>query len=237
MEPLIDVSNINEKIYRFLKNHIVNLTYPPGYKLKMRQLRDQLGVSQTPIKDALFRLAGEGLVDITSRRGTYVKEVNERDLVEVYDIRMIIEMGAAEIVAGQITDEQLDELERRYRDTLTSDADSDYLVFMEGAKEFHNTIIRFTNNHRLLDLYEQLNAHMQMVRFRFQENAIARRPRTNEEHRRILKAFKERDVAKAKAAIKYHLETTKTGLLKKGPRSTVDSVVESNGPGEILSCR
>lgn len=228
MEPLIDVSNINEKIYNFLKKHIVNLTYPPGHKLNVQQLRDELGVSQTPIKDALFRLAGEGLVDISSRRGTYVKEVNERDLSEIYDIRMIIETGAAEFVAKQITDEQLDELEGLYKETLIREADGDYRIFMERAKEFHSAIIRFMNNNRLLDLYEQLNAHMQIVRFRFREQAMERRPWTNREHQQILMALKERDPVKAKKAIEYHLQTTKTALLRKSPPEPADSIVAAH---------
>jgi DNA-binding GntR family transcriptional regulator len=237
VEPLIDVSNINEKIYNFLKNRIVNLTYPPGQKLNVRQLMEQLGVSQTPIKDALFRLAGEGLVDISSRRGSYVKEVNERDLAEIYDLRVIIETGAAEIIAAHITDEQLDELEQRYTETLQKNADSDYRVFIERAKEFHSAIIRFTDNNRLFDLYEQLNAHMQIVRFRFREREIERRPWTNQEHKRILKAFKERNPAKAKEAIRYHLETTKTALLRKTSQNTDDSISASTESQEILSSR
>ncbi len=214
-----DPSNINEKIYNFLKGRILDLTYPPGHKLDMRQLKDELGVSQTPIKDALFRLAGEGFVAVSSRKGTHVREVNERDVSEIYDIRTMLETGAAEILVGRITDEQLDELGRLYQETLLRDADDDYPVFMERSKEFHRAIIRFTDNRRLLDLYEHLHAHMQIVRFRVGKQPLQKRSTTNQEHEEILSAFKERDPFKAKEAIKYHLQAAKTAIFRK-PRKT-----------------
>ena len=75
---LIDVTNINEKVYNYIKTNIISYNYPPGYNLNLNQLSELLGVSPTPIKDALFRLAGEGLVEIAPRKGTYVKDVTSR---------------------------------------------------------------------------------------------------------------------------------------------------------------
>jgi DNA-binding GntR family transcriptional regulator len=122
LSPTIDVTNINEKIYEWLKKRIISCIYPPGHKLNVRQLRKDLGVSQTPIKDALFRLAGEGLIEISSRKGTYVKEVTDQDIAEIYDTRLILESGAGEVIATEITDEQIKELERLYEATLRTDA-------------------------------------------------------------------------------------------------------------------
>lgn len=215
LEPLIDVTNINEKIHGFLKKRIVNFTYPPGYKLNVRQLRKELGVSQTPIKDALFRLAGEGLVEISSRKGTFVKEVTEQDIAELYETRMILETGAGESIAKNITDQQLDELEQLYEGTLRPDANADYRIFMEREKEFHLAIIRFTKNRRLLNIYNQLNPHMQAVRFRFGEQTPERLPKTNQEHESILNAFKRRDRLRVKEAIQHHLSTGKAAFLAK----------------------
>jgi DNA-binding GntR family transcriptional regulator len=74
--PIIDITNINEKVYDLIKKRIVDLEYPPGSKINIRQLQEELNVSNSPIKDALFRLAGEGMVDIDSRRGTsYIADV------------------------------------------------------------------------------------------------------------------------------------------------------------------
>lgn len=217
MEPLIDVSNINEKIYDFLKTRITNFTYPPGHKLNVRRLAQELGVSQTPIKDALFRLAGEDLVEISSRRGTYVRAVTEKDIAEIYDTRMILEAGAVEAIARSITDEQLEELEDLFQETLSPEAEKDYRIFMEKENEFHLALIRFTGNRRLLKIYKQLNAHMQGVRFRFSKKVAQRLPWTNQEHEAILRALQVRDPERAQEAVRYHLMTGKTAFLAQGP--------------------
>ena len=80
---LIDVTNINEKVYQLIKQNIIKFIYPPGHNLNITELKDALGVSPTPIKDALFRLAGEGLVVIYPRKGTYVKDVTDEDIHEI----------------------------------------------------------------------------------------------------------------------------------------------------------
>jgi len=213
LNPSIDVTNINEKIYDWLKQRIITCIYPPGHKLNIRQLGKDLGVSQTPIKDALFRLAGEGLIEISSRKGTYVKEVTEQDIAEIYDTRLILETAAGEIIAPQITDKQLEELERLYKATLRTDANADYRIFMERESEFHLTLMRYTNNSRLIGIYKQLNAHMQSVRFRY-GGRVQRLPHTNEEHENILKAFKKRDPIEVKEAIRNHLLTGKATFLE-----------------------
>ena len=225
--PFIDTSNINEKVYKFLKKGIMDFTYPPGHKFDLRQLRKQIGISQTPIKDALFRLSGEGLVEVSSRRGTFAKEVTEKDIGEIYDARLILEGGAGEILAKTITDEQLKELEALFQKTLRKDANSEYKVFMEREREFHLAIIRFTNNQRLLGIYKQLNAHMQAVRFRFGPTA-ERLPHTNQEHERILKAFRSRDPRKVKAAITKHLLSGKASFLGKKTAQRKDQAKEKH---------
>ena len=214
---LIDTTNINEKVYDFLKQGITDFTYPPGHKFDLRELRRRIGISQTPIKDALFRLSGEGLVEVSPRRGTFVKEVTKKDIGEIYDVRMILEGGAGEMVARTITDAQLDELETLFRKTLEKCANSNYKVFMEREREFHLAIIRFANNKRLLGIYKELNAHMQAVRFRFGPTA-KRLPHTNQEHERILKAMKSRDPGKVKEAIIEHLLSGKAAFLGRTER-------------------
>jgi DNA-binding GntR family transcriptional regulator len=213
-QPVIDVTNINEKVYDFLKKGITDLTYTPGERINVRQLQHELGVSQTPIKDALFRLAGEGMVEISSRRGTFVTEVTERDIREIAETRIILETGAVEIVAKRITAAQLMELEALYRATLIEDESIGYDSYMERDSQFHLKIIEFTNNERLLKLYKQLNAHMQIVRFRFARRAKRKLSWTDEDHARILEAIKEHDAQKAVQTMREHLLRARDAFLK-----------------------
>lgn len=210
----IDVSNINEKVYLFLKDRLLDLTYPPGAKINVRRLQKELGISYTPIKDALFRLAGEGLVEVTSRRGTYAKQVSTRDLVETVEARIIIETGCLETIADKLTDQQLVELEELYLATLCENGCSDYRLFLQRDGEFHMAFIRFTGNRRLIRLFEQLNAHMQIARFRFAPKSQERLSGTDRAHESILDALKERDGQRASRALRTHLQTVRDIFLK-----------------------
>ncbi len=209
MPSIIDVTNINEKVYDYIKKNITTFHFPSGYKLNIKQLSETLGVSQTPIKDALFRLAGEGLIDITSRTGTYVKNITEADIHEILQTRLILETAVIEEITAKITDEQLQFLKDLYQRGVSlvvnpNDSES-YRAFMEYDSEFHLFFFNVMGNRRLLDIYRNLNAHMQMVRFRLMNHTLGKLPTTDEEHRLILEALCERNVAKAKHAIANHL--------------------------------
>ncbi len=214
-KALVDITNINEKIYSLIKGRITHFEYPPGYPLNIRKLQVEFGVSNSPIKDALFRLAGEGLVEITSRKGTYVKDISVEDLYEIEETRVILEVGAVEIIAGEITDEQLERLESLYQGTLIPEEQFEYSRFMEKDSRFHLEIIKMTNNKRLLDIYKQLNAHVHITRFQYARNRKKPLAWTHQDHLDILAALRERDPNKAKKAVRIHRIKARDAFLKK----------------------
>ena len=210
----IDITNINEKIYNLIKGRIMHFEYPVGFQINIRKLQDELGVSNSPIKDALFRLAGEGLIEITSRRGTFVKDISEKDLYDIEEVRIILETGAAEIISKTITDAQLDRLEALYQETLIPEDDFEYSKFMEKDSRFHLEIFKMTNNHKLIEIYKQLNAHVHITRFQHARNRKQPLPWTHEDHRKILKALRLRDPEKVKKAIKSHRVKARDAFLE-----------------------
>lgn len=219
-EALIDITNINEKIYSLIKNRITHFEYPPGYPLNIRKLQAEFGVSNSPVKDALFRLAGEGLVEITSRKGTFVKDISERDLYEIEETRAILEVGAVEIIAATISDEHLARLETLYQETLIPEEKFEYSQFMEKDSRFHLEIIKMTNNKRLLDLYTQLNAHVHITRFQYARNRKKPLPWTHQDHLNILAALKQRDSVKAKKAVQNHRIKARDAFLETRKQKT-----------------
>ena len=212
---LIDITNINEKIYNLIRGRIIHFEYPPGFQITIRKLQDELGVSNSPIKDALFRLAGEGLVEITSRKGTFVKDISEKDLYEIEEARAILEIGAANIIAKTITDKQLGRLEALYKETLIPEDRFEYSKFMEKDSRFHLEIIKMTNNRKLLDIYKQLNAHVHITRFQYARNRKKPLPWTHKDHREIIEALRLRDPEMVKIAIQSHREKARDAFLKK----------------------
>lgn len=213
-KSLIDITNINEKIYNLIKGRITHFEYPPGFQLNIRKLQAELGVSNSPIKDALFRLAGEGLVEITSRKGTFVKDISERDIYEIEDVRIILETGAADLIAKTISDKQLDRLEALFNETLIPEDEFEYSKFMEKDSQFHMEIIKLTNNQRLVDIYKQLNAHVHITRFQYARNRKMPLPWTHQDHQDILKALKLRDPAKVRKAIQSHRVKARDAFLE-----------------------
>ncbi|MCE5265142.1 MAG: GntR family transcriptional regulator [Deltaproteobacteria bacterium] len=207
--PSIDLASLNEKIYDIIKQRIINADYPPGCKLNVGEISRALGVSHTPVKDALFRLAGEDLVEISSRTGTYVKNITEADIHEIIRTRIILETAVIETVAERITDDQLRQLEDLYQQglalTVYPNGGTSYRAYMELDSRFHLLIFQFAENNRLLNIYRNLNAHMQFVRFRMMNHAGGKLPTTDREHELILRALREHDPEKAKQAIRDHL--------------------------------
>jgi DNA-binding GntR family transcriptional regulator len=225
-QSLIDITNINEKIYNLIKERITKFEYPPGFQLNIRKLQEELGVSNSPIKDALFRLAGEDLVEITSRKGTFVKDISKRDLAEIEEVREILEIGAAEIAAKNMTEEQVKELEKKYRETLLPEKEFEYGRFMKKDSEFHLEIIKATKNRRLINFYGQLNAHVQIVRFQKARSRKKPLPWTHKDHLEILKAIKNRDPEKAKEAIRRHRAKAREAFLDDSVQQNPTSLEE-----------
>jgi DNA-binding GntR family transcriptional regulator len=205
---LIDVSNINEKVYNYIKTNIINYNYPPGYNLNLNQLSEMLGVSHTPIKDALFRLAGEGLVEIAPRKGTYVKDVTLEDIHEILQTRIILETAAVEAITAGLTDEDLSRFAALYGKMISvkvgENDTASYKAYMEQDSEFHLLFFQILGNQRLLSIYRNLNAHIQIVRFRLLDRR-GKNITTDQEHAMILEALRERDPGKAKEAVRQHL--------------------------------
>ena len=212
----IDITNINEKIYNLIKKRIIRLEYPPGYQINIKELQNELNVSSSPIKDALFRLVGEDLLEINPRKGTFVKDVTEKDILENEQFRTILEVGAVDIIADTITDEQISLLEQRHRE-LTDQ--NDYGTFMEKDNQFHLDIITMTKNDKLVKTYKRLNSHVNIIRFKFSHH-LQHRPfwGTVQDHLEILNALRDRDSEKAKQAIRSHRIKSQDALLQKSEK-------------------
>ena len=209
ISPPVDVSNVNERIYHYLKKSIVESTIPAGSRLNIRQLSQELGVSHTPIKDALFRLSGEGLIEISQRSGTYVRSITESDIHEILQVRLFLEKAAIEAIAENITDEQLRHMRTIYAKSISIPVDPQrvetYRIFMEYDSQFHQCIFEFLGNKYLLRTYMNMNVHMQTFRFLAMNQEHGKRPATDLQHQTILEALNERNVKKSIEAVENHI--------------------------------
>lgn len=207
----LQVERLTDTVYGRLRDRILNGTYRPGQKLPVDQLAQQLGVSQTPVKGALSLLVAEGLVRTLPRRGTFVTEVNERELSESLSIRAALESLAADTLLNHVTATDLTALTELVQEiAAATDVDEHF----RRNLAFHESLVTLSGNRKLAEIYRQLNAHIQIALVHSGSKAWIGRVQTEEiEHRAILDAIARRDAAALKSAVERHLREGRDSLL------------------------
>ncbi len=216
--PQIKRERASDSIVQILRDGITTRLFRPGERLGVKELAQRLGVSPTPVKDALNRLAAEGLIEIRPRSGTYVSELTPEDVAETFEVRAALECLAAEKALERLTPEALD----RFRE-LIADIEKPVLsekdrVFHERKNEdFHNLIVELSGNHKLMEIYAGLRAHIKIARIHYvSRNGWVQRMENEEkpEHREILNAIEARRLDRLIQALRRHIRRASECLVE-----------------------
>jgi DNA-binding GntR family transcriptional regulator len=196
--------SLANRTYLALREAILSLGYRPGEALRKGEICAALGVSRSPVAEAISRLAGEGLVDVVPQAGTYVARFSMDEIREGAFLREAIELAAVEALASRITEEQLVQLRRnlRVQEALVSDGDFAGFYAMDGA--FHAMILAFTGFRKLGQVADSAWVHVNRAR-QLILPMPGRVAETLDEHRAILAALEARDAGAARAAMRRHL--------------------------------
>lgn len=195
---------LGQRVYQCLKHAILTLAYRPGEIIRKPEICERLGVSRSPVADAVARLAADGLVDVVPQAGTFVTLLSMNDIREGAFIRQSIEVAAVEMVARIITDDQLRELRRNFLQQATLVADHDRQGFMQLDAQMHELMLSYTGFRRL----PQVSQTAWLNVYRAHQLVLpvpGRLEATLEEHRAILAALEARDPIAARAAVQMHL--------------------------------
>ena len=211
---VINQAKISEQVYDYLRSAIMTGRFAPGQRLDLEELVEQLKVSKMPIKEAVGRLASEGLLDIQARRGTYVSRVDARDLAETFAVRRALELLAGELAVEHVTPEAIARMNDLIAKMEKSAAARNVNEHLERNFEFHELILELSHNRKLMEIYRQLRAsiHIAGVHFR-SENWLARVEQEQREHRAIVRALEKRDPQAVVRAISNHLKRAKESLV------------------------
>jgi DNA-binding GntR family transcriptional regulator len=176
------------------------------------QLAEELGVSRTPVREAIRKLELEGFVVMVPRKGAYVAGITDKDITDVFEVRAALEALAAGLACERITEEELERLERSVVQIaeLTERPDLDALVAEDA--EFHEIIYRASRNKRLTQILTNLQEQIQ----RFRLTTLSRPGRTRQaldEHRQIVEAISERNAEQAQRLAWEHIENAENSLL------------------------
>jgi DNA-binding GntR family transcriptional regulator len=210
-QPLkaIAQTRLTQTVYKLLRARIANHDFAPGERLRLEALSAQLGVSRTPVREALNQLAAEGLIEIRPRAGTFVAQVDMETISELYQMRLIIDTSVARLMAPRLTNRQIQSLTRlvdKLSQFVEGDSYLDYGAYLESDRAFHSAPVRMLGNRRLQALYEEINLPLWLVRAQRHAGAPHDARASLEQHRAILRGLQQRDPAAAVAAMTAHIE-------------------------------
>jgi DNA-binding GntR family transcriptional regulator len=204
---------LREIVFETIRNAIISGSLKPGERMMEVQMAERLGVSRTPIREAIRKLELEGLVIMLPRKGAFVADLSVKDLTEVLEIRATLEGLAAGLAVARINQEEIEELEviaLKFHKSLEGD-DVEEQISLDT--QFHEAIFKASRNERLI----QLNSNLREQVRRFREIYLKKSHRATEtikEHYDLLEAISSRDVSKAEKLAKKHVETTESAILK-----------------------
>jgi DNA-binding GntR family transcriptional regulator len=214
----VDTSlRLKDKAYAAIKDAILSVRFEPGMPLVETDLAQQLGISKTPIRDALQELEREGFVTRVLFKGTQVTDVCIKDIVEVFQLRAVLEGLAARLATPLFSDSELDEIGEHLTAAEAALAEGNLLLCSDHGRKLHAAIIEKSeaDNMRLAPIIRNLDDHVQ--RFRMLSDRISGRLNISVvEHRRVLDALYQRDPLAAEQAMRDHLFSVQYDLSTSG---------------------
>ena len=200
-----DFLPLRDVVFNTLRKAILRGNLEPGERLREIHLADKLGVSRTPIREAIRKLELEGLVVMIPRKGAVVAEITEKSLRDVLEVRRALEALAVRLACEKILDPEVEELKvaaERFEEALET---GDVTAFAEADVRFHDIIYRATDNQRLIQLLYNLREQMYRYRVEYLKREDAHETLL-EEHQAIIETIEKRDVAKAVEAVRTHID-------------------------------
>lgn len=208
--------NLADSIYELMWRRIVNLEFPPGARLSDEVLAKQMGVSRTPMREALSRLSQVGLVQVNARRGFFVPTVSSEEIAELYDLRTALETFAAREATPLVSVSDITEHVDRQRlahQRATSLLPAAVEDFMRADLHLHDLLLRRAGNRRILRVAADVLGQLGLATMRTAQ-LPDRRMAAIEEHARILDALAAGDAEAAAAAVGHHIQAVKARVLE-----------------------
>ncbi len=216
-QPLVPIrldnyKPLRELVFESLREAIISGLLPPSERLMEIQLAEEMGVSRTPVREAIRKLELEGLVVMIPRKGAYVAGMSIKDIVDVFEIRGALEGLAAELASERATDEELETMER-YLVKISEEIESgDLSKVVETDTDFHTLIYKASRNSRLSQIINNLREQIQ--RFRTTSLSFPGRMKIAlEEHRKIVEAVSSRDGELARRLAQEHIENAENTMM------------------------
>lgn len=206
---------LREIVYEELKREILVGEIAPGTRMMEIELADEMGVSRTPVREAIRKLEKEGLVTIEPRKGAYASDVSIKDMVDVLEVREDLEAMAAALAAQRVTEEEkkaLLDATLEYQKAVESEQTEDIIRCDEG---FHQLIVNCSGNKTLIQLFSQVQELALRFRYLYYDD-FSRYERMPLEHREIEEAILSGNFEEARVAAGEHVKKLKQFVIDEG---------------------
>ena len=214
MAEVIEIARLGltDQVAARLRNWLVEGRIAPGAKLNERVLAEQLRVSRTPLREAIKLLAQEGLVDLVPNRGAVAVKLTEADIVHTFEVLAGLEALAGELAAQRIAAAQLNELRAKHHEMLAAFERRDLSTYYRLNAAIHAGINAAAANPVLTDTYARINARVQSLRFRTNQDEANWRLAV-QEHSQMMQALGDRDGAALGRVLADHLRHKRDTVL------------------------
>ncbi|MDD4495543.1 MAG: GntR family transcriptional regulator [Eubacteriales bacterium] len=207
-------SGLGSKVFEILRNDILDGKYKPGESITEIKLSNELGVSRTPIREALRQLELEGLVCTIPNRGTVVKGISNQDVKDIYKIRMLVEGIASRRATENITPDELNELREAVELEEFYTSRNDIAQLTKQDTKFHDILFRSSKSWPLTHMLSTFHQYLQKTR-NTSMSIPGRAEKTWQEHKAILQAIESGDADMAEQLTTQHIKNASMNLEKK----------------------
>lgn len=215
-ELKMDVSEylpLRDVVFNTLRQAILRGEMEPGERLMEIQLAQKLGVSRTPIREAIRKLELEGLVIMIPRKGAEVAHITEKDMRDVLEVRSTLEELAVTLAIQNATDEKIEELRAANKVFESAVVSKDVVNIVDTDVKFHDILYSMTDNARLIQIINNLSEQMYRYRLEYVKDA-----RTHSilisEHNDIIREIKDKNVDVARKVIRQHINNQEKGIIR-----------------------
>lgn len=203
---------LRDEVFNTLRERILKGVYKPGERLMEIHLADQLGVSRTPIREAIRMLELEGLVKMVPRKGAQVAKISKEDLQDVLEVRKALDTLSVKLACERITEDEIKLLNNAEREFEKALASKDVRDIAEADVAFHDVIHSATKNGRLKSMISNLAERIYRYRFEYIKQQSDGGKTLMLEHREIMRCIESRDVESAVKATEIHIDNQEISI-------------------------
>ena len=219
-----DVHSLTDRGYKVIKEGIKSLKLKPGDWLKVSELAEELGISATPVREALSRLEHEGFVEIIPHKGAFVTEISNQSVEEIFELRELLEGAAVKRAAVSFSFDDLRKGEALLEEMRNAFDANDVNSYLKLALDFHYLFINKCGNQTMINVLGSFNEHVERMRKTVVSSSESILTYI-EDYKKIYESLKNKKPKEAEQALLSHLERVKKALLKRKRRNKSTSEV------------